>query len=67
MKTYLVSQRLLDERILERTVLKELGREKEIVPRLFADILEGNKNDWDSVSYYCQCVSERRKSGCFGL
>ena len=51
MKTYLVSQRLLDERILERTVLKELGREKEIVPRLFADILEGNKNDWDSVSY----------------
>ena len=67
MKTYLVSQRLLDERILERTVLKELGREKESVPRLFNDILEGNKNDWDSVSYYCQCVSERKKSGFFGL
>ena len=67
MKTYLVSQRLLDERILERTVLKELGREKEIVPRLFIYILEANKNDWDSVSYYCQCVSERKKSGFFGL
>ena len=62
MKTYVVAQRLLDERILERSVLKELGRESEIVPRLWGDILEGNKNDWDAVSYYCECVSERTKS-----
>lgn len=61
MANYVVSQRLLDERILQRTVLRELGREKEIVPLLEEDMLKGYKADWDTIQYYINTVMERTK------
>ena len=58
MQNYVVSQRLLDERITQRGILRELGREKEIVGLLEEDILKGDKSDWDALLYYIDVVVE---------
>ena len=58
MSNYIVSQRLLDERLIQRTVLRELHREKEILSLLEQDILSGQKSDWDCIEYYINTVFE---------
>ena len=66
MEHYFVARKLLDERILQREVLAALNREAEIVGFLEHDILNGDKADWDTISYFCQCVSDRTIH-CFDL
>lgn len=58
METYVVSQRLLDDRILHRRILHELNRENEIIPLLQDDIQSGKKSDWDAILYYMDTVCE---------
>lgn len=66
MAHYFVARKLLDERILQREVLAALHCEAEIVDYLERDILDGDKADWDTISYFCQCVSDRTLC-CFDL
>ena len=61
MSNYIVSQCLLDERLIQRTVLRELHREKEILSLLEQDILSGQKSDWDCIEYYINTVFECRR------
>lgn len=58
MANYVVSQRLLDERILQRSVLRELGREIDILSFLEEDMVKGLKSDWDTILYYINTTFE---------
>ena len=58
MANYVASHRLLDERILQRMVLRELNRETEIVSCLEEDMLKGLKSDWDAIHYYVDTLFE---------
>lgn len=59
MANYVASQRFLDERILQRTVLRALNREEEIVACLEEDMVKGLKADWDTIHYYVDTLFER--------
>ena len=52
LQNYLVSKRLLDDRIQQRALLKELGRENEIMSLIENDIRAGEKDGWDAIDYY---------------
>ena len=52
LQNYLVSKRLLDDRVQQRVLLKELGRENEIMDLVEADIRAGEKDGWDAIDYY---------------
>lgn len=59
MENYVVSQQLLDERLLQRTVLRELHREPEIIDLLEGDITAGRKTGWDALLTYIDCIFDR--------
>ena len=56
MANYVMSQKLLDERVFQRTLLRELHREEEILPLMEEDIKSGRKLDWDAILFYVDSV-----------
>lgn len=58
MEHYIVSQKLLDERVLQRTILRELHRETDIIPLMEDDLKSGRKLDWDAILFYVDSVCE---------
>ena len=55
----MVSKKLLDDRIQQRSILRSLNRENEILDLLEADMLSGDKSDWDTINYYATAISDR--------
>ena len=56
---YIVSKRLLDDRVLQRTILKSLNRESDILELLEADLKSGEKDGWDTIEFYQNTAFER--------
>lgn len=55
---YIVSKRLLDDRVQQRAILKSLNRESEILELLEADLKNGDKDGWDTIEFYQNVVFE---------
>lgn len=58
MAHYIMSQKLLDERVFQCTLLRELHREAEILPLMEDDIASGRKLDWDAILFYVNSTCE---------
>lgn len=58
LQNYLVAKRLLDDRMLQRSVLKEVGREQDVIDLLEGDIRSGEKDGWDAIDYYISTCFE---------
>ena len=56
---FLASKRLLDDRILQCSILKSLNRQSEILGLLEADMRSGDKNGWDTIEFYQNTAFER--------
>ena len=56
---YIVSRRLIDDRILQRSILRSLQREADILPLLEADIRSGDKSGWDIIDLYFDALYTR--------
>lgn len=56
---YIVSRRLIDDRILQRSILRSLQREADILPLLEADIRSGDKVGWDIIDLYFDALYTR--------
>ena len=56
---YIVSKRLLDDRVLQRTILKSLNRESDILELLEVDLKSGEKDGWDTIEFYQNTAFER--------
>jgi hypothetical protein len=59
LENYIVSRRLIDDRIMQRSILRSLHREADILPLLESDIRSGDKSGWDIIDLYFDSLYSR--------